>query len=75
MVLGQSLGQIVSNAVKKLSYKIDGNIIFVFLNQNAVQEIPYLGFLGPKYGHTSHLSGNPVLPKNEVLNNHSVLTL
>ena len=25
--------------------------------------------------HTSHLSANPVLPKNEALNNHSVLIL
>ena len=25
--------------------------------------------------HTSHLSANPVLPKNEVLNSHSALTL
>ena len=25
--------------------------------------------------HTSHLSVNPVLPKDEVLNSHSVLTL
>ena len=25
--------------------------------------------------HTTHLSANPILPKNEVLNNHSVITL
>ena len=64
LVLGQKMGQIRSNVMKKVNFfiifknftlvsqserdKIDNNIICVFLNQNAFEGIIYLGLFGPK---------------------------
>ena len=64
VVLGQKMGQIRSNVMKKVNFfiifknftlvsqserdKIDNNIICVFLNQNAFEGIIYLGLFGPK---------------------------
>ena len=64
LVLGQKMGQIRSNVMKKVNFfiifknftlvsqserdKIDNNIICVFLNQNAFEGIIYLGLFGQK---------------------------
>ena len=48
-------------------------LIWAFYGQNVGAGCVKNGKKG--FLHTSHLSANPVLPKNEVLNNHSVLTL
>ena len=47
-------------------------LIWAFLGQNVGAGWIKNGKKG--FLLTSHLSANPVLPKNEVLNNHSVLT-
>ena len=68
LVLGQKMGQIRSNVMKKVNFfiifknftlvsqserdKIDNNIICVFLNQNAFEGIIYLGLFGPKLKKT-----------------------
>ena len=62
---------LVSRKVTKMLFKIF--LIWVFRGQNVGPGWVKNGKKG--FFHTSHLSANPVLPKNEVLNNHSVLTL
>ena len=48
-------------------------LIWAFWGQN----VAHVGSKMAKkdFFHTSHLSANPILPKNEVLNSHIVLAL
>ena len=48
-------------------------LIWAFYGQNVGPGWLKIGKKG--FFHTSHLSANPVLPKNKILNSRSVLTL
>ena len=91
MVLGRNFGQIMFNVVKKvkkqaLSLGFFSYFVEYLLKQKVVVAKPpeckfkvwvQVGSKKKKkvFFRTSHLSVNPVLLKNEVVNSHSVLTL
>ena len=54
---------------------IKKSLIWAFKGQNMSPGCVKNGKKKKVFFHTSHLSANPVLPKNEVLKNHSGLTL
>ena len=58
VVLGKNLGEIRSNVVKKVKKKKTG-----IIGQNWQKD----------YFQSSHLTVNPVFPKNEALHSHSLL--